>query len=129
MLKVVVGTKAKGDELRWEGISQEELRSIASTADMFGGTHTYVLVGAVSGERGEEFLDLADALAESPHTFIYEEEKLLKAQTDTLTKAGAKIEIAKAEKKEFRFDQYGVAQALGAKDKKKLWLGLMQSFR
>lgn len=129
MLKVFVGKKAKGDELKWEQISQDELRSLASTADMFGGTNTYVLVGAANSERGEEFVDLAEAFVESPHTFIFEEEKLLKAVTDALTKAGAKIEIQKAEKKAFAFDQYGVAAALGSKDKKKLWLGLMQSFR
>ncbi|HEV7449357.1 MAG TPA: hypothetical protein VGP13_02330 [Candidatus Paceibacterota bacterium] len=130
MLKVFVGKRAKGaEELKWDTISQDELRSLASTTGLFGGTSTFVLVGALYGERGEEFLDVADALAESPHTFIFEEEKLLKAETDVLTKVGAKIEIVKAVKKEFSFDQYGVATALGAKDKKGLWLGLMKSFR
>lgn len=130
MLKVLVGKKSKGaEELKWEAITQDELRSLASTTALFGGTSTFVLVGALYGERGEEFLDVADALVESPHTFIFEEEKLLKAETDALTKVGAKIEIQKAEKKAFAFDQYGVAAALGSKDKKKLWLGLMQSFR
>lgn len=129
MLKIFVGKRAKGDELKWENASKDELRSLASTADMFGGTNTYVLVGAVNSDRGEEFLDLAEAFVDSPHTFIFEEEKLLKKETDVLTKAGAKIEVAKAEKKEWKFDQYGVAAALGSKDKKALWLGLMQSFR
>jgi hypothetical protein len=130
MLKVLVGKKAKGaEELKWEQISIDELRSLASTEALFGGTSTFVLVGALYGERGEEFLDAADALVESPHTFIFEEEKLLKTETDALTKVGAKIEIQKAEKKAFTFDQYGVAAALGSKDKKKLWLGLIQSFR
>src|SRR6185295_8302161 len=115
MLKVLVGKKAKGaEELKWEQISTDELRSLASTQSMFGGANTFVLVGALYSERGEEFLDAADALVESPHTFIFEEEKLLKAETDALTKAGAKIETQKAEKKEFRFDQYGVAAALGS---------------
>jgi hypothetical protein len=129
MLKVVVGKKTKGEELNWEQISLDELRSLASTVGMFGGTSTFVVVGALYSDRGEEFLDLAEAFAESPHTFVFEEEKLLKKETDALTKAGAKIEIAKAAKKEFKFDQYGIAAALGAKDKKRLWLGLMQSFR
>ena len=129
MLKVLVGKKAKGEELKWENISGDELRSFASTQSMFGGVSTYVLVGAANSDRGGEFLELADALAESPHTFIFEEEKLLKRETDLLTKAGAKIEIVKAAKKEFTFDQYGVAAALGSKDKKRLWLGLMQSLR
>ncbi len=129
MLKVLVGKKAKGEELKWDSISADELRSLASTSDMFGGTSTFVLSGVLYSERGEEFLELADALLESPHEFIFEEEKLLKAETDALTKLGAKIEIVKAEKKAFTFDQYGVATALGNKDKKRLWLGLMQSFR
>src|ERR1700737_2908776 len=118
MLKVLVGNKASGaEELKWNSITSDELRSLASTADMFGGTSTFVLVGALYGERGEEFLDLADALVESPHTFIFEEEKLLKKETDALIKLGVKIEITKAAKKEFSFDQYGVAAALGTKDK------------
>ncbi len=130
MLKVLIGKKAKGaEELKWENISQDELRSLASTTGLFGGTSTFVLVGVLYSGRGEEFLDLVDALVESPHTFIFEEEKLLKHETDELNKVGAKIEIVKAEKKAFAFDQYGVATALGAKDKKRLWLGLMQSFR
>lgn len=130
MLRVLVGKKAKGaEELRWESVSADELRSLASTTGLFGGTSTFALAGALYGARGEEFLELADALAESPHTFIFEEEKLLKRETDALTKLGVTIEIVKAEKKAFAFDRYGVAQALGAKDKKKLWLGLMQSFR
>ena len=115
--------------MKWDSISADELRSLASTSDMFGGTSTFVLSGVLYSERGEEFLELADALLESPHEFIFEEEKLLKAETDALTKLGAKIEIVKAEKKAFTFDQYGVATALGNKDKKRLWLGLMQSFR
>jgi hypothetical protein len=68
-------------------------------------------------------------LAQSPHTFVFEEEKLLKAERTALEKAGAKIEEAKVAKKEWKFDQFGVAAALGAKDKKKLWLALTQSFR
>ncbi len=129
MLKVLVGKKGKGEELKWENISQDELRSLASTAGLFGEASVFVLSGAVNSGRGDEFVEMADVFIESPHTFIFEEEKLLKKETDALTRAGAKIEIHKAEKKPFTFDQYGVAAALGAKDRKKLWLGLMQSFR
>lgn len=129
MLKVLVGKKGRGDEIKWENISQDELRSLASTADMFGGTNTYVLVGALNSDRGDEFIDMLDVFVESPHTFVFEEEKLLKAETDALTKAKVKIEVSKVEKKEWKFDEFGVAAALGSKDKKALWLGLMQSFR
>ncbi|MDB5225627.1 MAG: hypothetical protein JWL87_579 [Candidatus Adlerbacteria bacterium] len=130
MLKVLVGQKAKGaEELKWDSITQDELRSLASTTGLFGGTSTFVLVGVLYSDRGDDFLDLADALVESPHTFIFEEEKLLKAETEALTKAGAKIEITKAAKKEFSFDQYGVAAALATRDKKRMWLGLTLAMR
>ncbi|MSR70596.1 hypothetical protein EXS62_00990 [Candidatus Kaiserbacteria bacterium] len=128
MIKAVVGKSAQGEELKWTEITSEELVSMASTTALFGGNQTFVLEGALNSERGEEFLDLLEVLAESPHTFIFVEEKLLKAETEALKKAGAKIEIEKAEKKEYRFDNFGVAEALGKKDKKNLWLGLMRAF-
>ncbi len=133
MIRVTVGKAAAKstdtEELKWANIPLDDFIALATTSTLFGGARTFVLVGAIAGERGEEFLDIADTLAESQHTFVFEEEKLLKAPTEALTKAGAKIDIAKAEKKEWRFDQYGVAAALGAHDKKKLWLGLMQAQR
>lgn len=88
-----------------------------------------MLRGVFASERGEEFLDLAEGLVESPHTFIFEEEKLLKAPTEKLKKAGAKIEITKTEKKEYRFDQFGLTGALASRDRKKLWLGLVRALR
>ncbi len=135
MLIVLVGKtasrrkKSEEENLKWESISAEDLVGLASTQALFGGAKIFVFEGALAGERGEEFLDFAAELVKSPHTFIFEEEKLLKAPTEALTKAGAKIEIKKEEKKEWKFDQYGVASALGAHDKKKLWLGLTQALR
>ncbi len=133
MIRVLVGKalpKSKeAEELKWENIPVDDLAALASTPTLFGGARTFVLEGAIAGERADDFLDMLDMLAESPHTFVFEEEKLLKAPTEALTKAGAKIEIKKEEKKEWRFDQFGIASALGAHDKKKLWLGLMQAQR
>ena len=132
MIKVVVGRKKRpkgAEELKWEAVSAEELAGLATTQALFGGAHTYVLVGALNSERGAEFLELAEALVASPHTFVFEEEKLLKKETDALSKAGIKVEVVKEPvKKEWRFDQHGVAEALGKRDKKKLWLALMASF-
>ena len=132
---VVVGKSASRrkknleEELKWESLSHDDLVALATTGALFGGARTFLLEDALTSERGDEFLEFAELLVESPHTFIFEEEKLLKAPTEKLTKVGAKIEIAKVEKKEWKFDQYGVASALGAKDKKKLWLGLTQALR
>jgi hypothetical protein len=121
------GIKKGAEELKWEAMSAEDLSTLASTPALFGGTRVFLLKGAIAGERGEEFLDLIEELEESPHTFIFEEEKLLKAPKDALAKAKIKIEENKTEKKEWRFDQYGIAAALGAHDKKRLWLGLMEA--
>lgn len=122
MIKVVIGKAAKGEELKWEGISHDELVSLASTPALFGGEKTFVLVGAT-----EALDDLLEAFDESPHTFILEEEKLLKAPRQRLEKLKVKIEEAKIEKKEFVFDEFGLTAALGKRDKKGLWLGLAQA--
>jgi len=124
MIRVIVG-KIGGQPIN---ISPMELLSLATTPALFG-TQTFTFAGVFNGENKEEFLEIAKELKDSPHIFIFEEEKLLKKETDALTKASAKIETIKVEKKEWKFDQYGVASALGAHDKKKLWLGLMQAFR
>ncbi|MCX6819902.1 MAG: hypothetical protein NT019_01275 [Candidatus Adlerbacteria bacterium] len=134
MMRVVVGKSAGvgvgAEELRWEDITAEELGTLASTASLLGDTQTFVLTGALSGERGDEFISLAKGLVLSPHTFIFEEEKLLKKPSDALAKAGVKAEVQEKKKAaEWKFDQFGVAAALGNRDKKKLWLGVAKSLR
>lgn len=134
MIKVFINKKGRGEELKWENMSAEEIAALASTPSLFGlpgqgGARTFVLSGVLYSDRGEEFLGIAETLAESPHTFVFEEEKLLKKETETLAKAGAKIETAKIERKEFKFDQFGIADSLGVRDKKKLWLALYQALR
>lgn len=130
MLKVVVGKRNKGgEELKWEAMGADEILTLASTPALFGGARTFVLVGAINSDRQEEFLDLSEALVESPHTFIFEEEKLLKGPTTALEKVGAKIETFRETKKEFKFDEFGITAALQSRDKKKLWLGLTQALR
>ena len=133
MLIVTVGKrkKLKGEEdLPWEKISTEEIASMAATATLFDGSRVFVLENAIVSERGDDFLDLAKVFAESVHTFVMAEEKLLKAPREKFEKAGAKIEIAeKPASKDRGFDPFGLTFALGAKDKKKLWLGLTQALR
>lgn len=129
MLTVIVGAKKRpkgAEELKWEQLSADELAMLASTPTLFGGTRVFVLSGAFAG-KGEEFLDLAKGLASSPHTFIFEEEKLLKAPSTALEKAGATIEIIKTLKSDRGFDPFGLTYALGARDRKRLWLALTQA--
>lgn len=142
MLKILVGkttasgrasAKAMGgsiEELAWERMSAEELATLASTPALFGGVRGFVLRGAINSERQEEFMDAAEVFVESPHMFVFEEEKLLKAPTTAFEKAGATIERAEKKVVEEKrgFDPFGLTFALGARDRKKLWLGLMQAF-
>ena len=132
MLSVVVGKKKRpvgAEEVKWENMQADELASLASTDALFGGTSTFVFVGALNGARGDEFLKFAKEFAESAHTFIFEEEKLLKRETDIVTKAGAKVEKVETVKKERGFDPHGLTFALGSRDKKKLWLGLTAALK
>jgi DNA polymerase III delta subunit len=134
MLKIFVGKSKKpkdAQELKWESLGVEELLSLAASQNMFGGKETYVLVGAINSDRQEEFLGIAKELAESPNTFIFEEEKLLKGPTTALEKAGAEISIEKrpAAAAARGFDPFGLTFAFAARDRKKLWLGLMQAFK
>ena len=136
MLKIFVGKSKKpadAQDLKWESLTVEEMLSLAASQSMFGGKETYVLTGAINSDRQEEFLDLAEALAQSPNTFIFEEEKLLKGPTTVLEKAGAEIKIEKrpstSSGQARGFDPFGLTFAFAARDRKKLWLGLMQAFK
>src|SRR6185437_1731442 len=130
---VFKNVSAPFNDLKWENITTEELLGMAATQSMFGGNETYVLVGAINSERQEEFLDMAEMLAESPNMFVFEEEKLLKAPTTVLEKAGAEIVIEKhpstSSGQARGFDPFGLTFALAAKDRKKLWLALTQAFK
>lgn len=131
-MHVVVGAKRRpknSEEIKWESVSGDELGSLALTDALFGGTRTIVFSGALNGARGEEFLKLAKEFVDSGHTFIFEEEKLLKRETDIVTKAGAKVEKIEKVKKDRGFDSFGLTFALGNRDKKKLWLGLTEALR
>lgn len=110
------------------GISVEELVAQATTPALFD-AQTFIYAGILTGESGEEVLECTEVLKKSPHTFIFEEEKLLKKHTDALLKRGIKIKETKAKREEWKFDQFGLTVALQARDKKRLWLGLMQAFR
>ena len=138
MIRVIVGIPSPGhflqksapapEDLDWQDVNGEELVSLAQTETLFGGALAYRFDGALSGERGEVFLKIAKELATSKHLFIFREEKLLKGPTGVLEKVGAKIEIHTAlVKKERGFDAFGTTAALAARDRKRLWLGVVKA--
>lgn len=140
MLFVIIGTDPKARlaarHKLWKGALEDidagadfgELAARAGTHALFGGAQAFWLQGVFAdAERGEAFSDHAETLADSPHVFILEEEKLLAAPKAALKKAGAEIiELKPAEKKE-PFNVFALANALGKKDRKSLWLGLMRA--
>jgi len=143
MMYVIVGTDvgARGDlrrtvlknlpveELSWENMSTEELGIIASTASLLGDTKNFLLTGALTdSERGEEHLSLVELLANSVHTFVCEEEKLLKKQKDILTKEHVTVYAAEEKKKEESFNIFSLANAIAVKDRKRAWLLLTKAF-
>ena len=129
-MHVVVGKAvAGGEELQWPQMTIEEIATLASTASLLGDINTFVLVGALHSERADEFLSLAAGLLLSPHTFIFEEEKLLKRPTDLLNKAGIKITTHAAPKKAESFNVFALANVFALRDRKKFWLALVSAFR
>lgn len=124
MMHVIVGTiSAKQTD-----VTPEELSALATTSALFG-AQTFIFAGALTGESGEKVLEMLDLLKKSPHTFVFEEEKLLKKHTDALTRAGVKVKEVKEKREAWTFDRFGLTLALQARDKKRLWLGLMQALR
>ncbi len=146
MMRVLVGMPApRGEgaveELAWEQLTPEEVATLASTPSLLGDTQTFLLVGALAGELGDAYLKMAPGLVASPHTIIFEEEKLLKRPTEVLTKAGASIEVApKATAAPAAVagggaaraappDVFALANAFGMRDKKKCWLLLTEQLQ
>ena len=140
MLIVIVGKagergvarrkRGKGfEELPADTITAEEIATLAGTPTLTGEKQAFLLVGALAGERGEELLDIAEGLAESVHTFVFEEEKILKASLTKLEKSGAVIDVLKTAKTEEAFNVFALAGAMSARNRKKLWLLLIEAFR
>ena len=137
MMSVLVGgatlkkTPQPLEELQWENFLIEEILSLATTASLLGGTQAYKLTGALGSVRSEEFMESVKLFVQSPHLFVFIEEKLLKKPTDLLTKAGAEVIIVKKEAKEEKesFNIFALTYAFAARDKKKLWLLFMEALR
>ncbi len=121
--------KVRFDELDPLAVTPEELATLASTPTLTGEVMAYLLVGALASERGEEFMEIAEGLVLSPHVFLFEEEKLLKAPLTKLEKAGAKVAVLKAAAKKEKFDVFALTGALASRDRKKMWLLLTRALR
>lgn len=118
--KALVGRRSS--ESITPGMSAEELRARAESQSLFGEAHVYVAVGVCADEvRERELLTMLPTLVSSEHLFVLEEESgasLAKA----VEKAGGTVIKAKAEAKKEASDPFALANALGKRDRKNLWL-------
>lgn len=94
---------------------------------LFGGEEWFVLDNpADSADFAEEVKQSLKEMSESSNTFIILEAGLLAPAKKTYAKYAKEIVEFKADKVE-RFNSFGMAEALLAKDKRKLWVLLQEA--
>lgn len=104
----------------------QQLLELASSSSLFGEPKAYTLADAL---EDESFLDVFEALADSPHLFLIEADKLLVKTEGALKKSGANILKAAEEKTPERLNTFALADALGTRDKKRAWSLLVAFLR
>ncbi len=103
-------------------ISADALLSLAQSESLFGESRTYVGVSLMEDETlADSLIETFPALAESPHLFLFEEESGA-AIAKAVEKAGGAVVKAKSEAKKEASDPFALANALGKRDRKNLWL-------
>ena len=132
-----------------DSVSIAELAGMAGTMTLMGDTKVFLLRKMFSPKRAvavkeegnndeedtpdsnnkdksSELCDMAEAFAQSPHTFIFEEDTLTAKIQTKLEKAGAQIRALKKVEKP-KFNVFALGDALARGDRKTLRLLLMQT--
>jgi hypothetical protein len=109
--------------------SQSEIESFYSGAGLFFTKCAVVFSGILEREDERSFvLEKLSQMAESPNNFIFLEGKLLKSVLDEFKKARAEVNYFELPKeKHEKFNNFLLANALGDKDKKNLWIYYRQA--
>lgn len=111
---------------------QAKITQLAAGTDLFGGQETLVLSGLLmDSEIAGELAGLYQAMQTSQNHFFIIEEKLLKKDQKPFEEVGAMIEqfaLSKNTKKD-DFNVFALSDALGARDKKQLWIRYQQALR
>jgi DNA polymerase III delta subunit len=115
-----------------ENFSESELERHIGSVGLFTGAHAVVVSHLLTHEEyGEALADHLASLVESENLFILKEGKLLAKQIKLVEKYADEskefIEKAKTDKKLFPI--FDLANSLGLRDKKSLWLGYQKAFR
>ena len=116
----------------------EELAALSGTPTLTNEGRGYVLRGAFTAEedstavkdRTKALLAIAPSLANSVHTFLFEEEKLPAKTMTALGAEGAALEELPSHRSgKAPFNVFALADALGRRDRKTLWLLLVRAGR
>lgn len=106
-----------------------EIESFFSGAGLFFNKCAVVFSNILEREDERSFvLGRLDEFANSPNVFVFIESKLLKSQIDPFKKTGAEVNYYELPKiKHERYNNFLLANDLGGKDKKSLWLHYRQA--
>lgn len=121
-----LGKKYKEERLVMEGeVSDGFLDTITSSQGLFGDVTLFVF-DSVFDKKDEQEMLLAHAseLVSSPNYFLILETSLEKSIADGLKEAGVEMEECVAKKADYRpdFNIFSLGDALGARNKKELWV-------
>lgn len=112
-----------------EDMSVPNLLALASEQSLFGEVRTFGVVGALEDELWvSAIVGALPQLQASPHLFVFEEDAGA-SFAKAVEKAKGKVVKVKAEAVGEKLDTFALANALGARDKKKLWLLYMTALR
>ncbi len=113
-----------------ENFSESELERLIGSVGLFTGAHAVIVPYLLAHEEyGETLADHLASLAESENLFILKEGKLLVANKKLVEKhANESKEFTEKEKVEKKpFQIFDLANSLGMRDKKNLWLGYQKA--
>lgn len=115
-----------------ENFSEAELERHITSSGLFSGAHVVVVSHTLQHENfGQIILDRMAELVSSPNLFIVKEGDLSAKIKKTLTKHAEDITecVAKQKTEKPGFQIFDLANSLGARDRKNLWLGYQRVLR
>jgi hypothetical protein len=134
--RLVVGLRAKRPDAQVftfesDSFTTGDLDELVTAQGLFVEKHVVVLKNTFDTvERRDLVLARIEQLASSQNIFIITEGKLLADQKRTLEKHADKIEEHnKIDGKRLEFNIFALGDALGARDRRGLWLGYLQARR
>lgn len=122
---------ASAGTINAEEITLERLDELTQTQGLFENKQIIFMDRTLENKDVREvMLEKIDAVAESPNIFIFFEGKLTKEILKKLEKRAEKITEYESteEKKKEGGSFFHLADALGSRDKKSLWVGLREAF-